>query len=148
MEIQSVILAQFDHPVEDRLPVPVAGEIVVGDEKPGDSLLGVLSDNALDIIRAAPSRLASLHVDDRAKGALEGTAATGVERRQDAVVTFDEMSRQIWGRLGLQVRKIIQVVVDRLGRTGVNVLQEGFESLLRLAREQRNAEIDRLLQIR
>jgi hypothetical protein len=36
--IRSLLLAQLDQAVEDRLPVPVAREVVVGDEEARDAL--------------------------------------------------------------------------------------------------------------
>ncbi len=48
-------LAQRDHPIEQRLPVTVAREIVVGDEEPLDALRDVLADDVLQIIRRADS---------------------------------------------------------------------------------------------
>ena len=36
--LELLALAQFDQPVEDRLPIAVAREIVVGDEEPRDAL--------------------------------------------------------------------------------------------------------------
>ena len=38
-DVQAVLFAQLDDPVEDRFPVLVAGEIVVGDEEAIDALL-------------------------------------------------------------------------------------------------------------
>ena len=44
-------------PVEDRLPVAVAGEIVVRDEEMADALSGVVAHAALDVIGRAVARL-------------------------------------------------------------------------------------------
>src|SRR4029077_126913 len=76
---EAVLLAQFDQAVEDRLPVAVAGEIVVGDEKAGDVLRGVGAHDRLDVVGGAIARLAPLDVDDGAEAALERAAAAGVE---------------------------------------------------------------------
>ena len=75
------LLAHLDQAVEDRLPVPVAGEIVVGDEEAVDALGQVDAHHPLDVVGVAPARLAPLHVDDRAEAALERAAAPGVEAR-------------------------------------------------------------------
>jgi hypothetical protein len=48
-------LAEVAHAVEDRFPVAVAREIVVGDEEAVDALLPVLDHDALDVVRIAPA---------------------------------------------------------------------------------------------
>ena len=148
-EVQAVaaLLAQLDHAVEDRLPIAVASEVVVGDEEARDALPRVLEDDALDVVGVAPARLAALDVDDGAERALERAAAPRVEGREHAVVALHEAPRQIGDRLPLQVRQGVHVVVDRLRRAGVDILQEGLELLLRLAGEKDDAEIDRLLEL-
>jgi len=50
-----VALADLDDPVEDRLPILVACEIVVGDEEPAHALGPVLLDEPFNIVRRAPS---------------------------------------------------------------------------------------------
>ena len=79
----SLILKPFsraaDEAVEDRLPVAVAGEIVVGDEKAGDALGGVGAHDRLDVVGGTVAGLAPLDVDDGAEAALERAAAAGVE---------------------------------------------------------------------
>ena len=74
-------LAQLDQPVEDRFPVAIAGEIVVGDEKPRDALCRIGADDRLDVVGAAVTRYAALHVDDGAEAALKRAAAAGIEAR-------------------------------------------------------------------
>ncbi len=81
-DVHLVAFAQLDDPVEDRLPVLVAGEIVVGDEEVPDAVRPVLADRALDVVRRAAARFPALHVDDGAERALIGTAAAGIEARQ------------------------------------------------------------------
>src|SRR5450756_1644952 len=68
-----------DQAVEDRLPVLVAGEIVVGDEEGAQPLRVIRPHDELDILRRAAARLAALHVDDGAERALVGATAAGVE---------------------------------------------------------------------
>ena len=77
--VHAVLLAQLDDAVEDRLPVLVAGEIVVGDEEAVDALREIGAHDALDVVGAAAARFAALHVDDGAERALERAAAAGVE---------------------------------------------------------------------
>jgi hypothetical protein len=36
-DVDAVLFAQPDQPIEDRLPIPVAGKVVVGNEKPRDA---------------------------------------------------------------------------------------------------------------
>ena len=72
-------LAQKDQPVEDRLPILVAGEIVVGDEEAVDALGEIGAHDRFDVVGAAVARFAALHVDDGAERALERAAAPGVE---------------------------------------------------------------------
>jgi hypothetical protein len=43
----------MDQPVEDRFPVLVAREIVVGDEELGDALRGVRPHDLLDVVGRA-----------------------------------------------------------------------------------------------
>ncbi len=74
-----VDLAQLGEPVVDRFPLPVAGEIVVGDEEAGDALGPVVAHDLLDVVGRPVARLATLHVDDGAERALERAAAAGIE---------------------------------------------------------------------
>ena len=83
-EVNLLDLAQMDQPVEDLLPVLVAGEVVVGDEKSEQPLPDVDPDDLLDVVGGAAARFAPLHVDDGAERALVGTAAAGVEARHRA----------------------------------------------------------------
>ena len=50
---QAFLLAQRDQAVEDRFPVLVAGEVVVGDEELVHALREVGADDALDVVGAA-----------------------------------------------------------------------------------------------
>ena len=94
-ERDPVLLAQLDQAVEDRLPFPVAREIVVGDEELVDALRPVEPHQMLDVVRRAVARLAALHVDDGAERALIGAAAAGVEAGAEA-----ERARDISLRAG------------------------------------------------
>ncbi len=47
------LLAQFDQPVEDRFPVAIAGEIVVGDEEVADAIGDVDAHEGFDVIGGA-----------------------------------------------------------------------------------------------
>ena len=78
-EIGAVALVDLDQPVEDLLPVLVAGEIVVGDEEAPEPVREVGAHDLLHVVGGAAARLSALHVDDGAEGALERAAAAGVE---------------------------------------------------------------------
>ena len=147
-DLHPIAFAQLDQPIEDRLPVPVAGEIVVGNEEARDALRGILAHDALDVVGVTPAGLAALHVDDGAERALERTAAARIERGKDAVVAPHQALRQVGDGLVLQVRQIVHVVIDRFLPAGLNVLQKRAEMLLGFAGEERDAEVDRLLQLR
>ena len=145
---KTLVLPQFDQPIEDRLPVAVAGEIVVGDEKARDALRGVGAHDRLDIVGGPIARLAPLDVDDGAEAALERAAASGVEAR---VVPGDfghHRARQHRDRRGGHVRHVVQVIVDRLGLARIDVLQELREPVFALPRVQDHAERLRLFQVR
>ena len=145
---KTLVLPQFDQPIEDRLPVAVAGEIVVGDEKAGDALRGVGAHDRLDVVRRAIARLASLNVDDGAEAALERAAAPGVEA---GVVPGDlchDGARQHRDRRGGHVRHVVQVIVDRLRLARIDVLQELRKPVFALPRVQDHPERLRLFQVR
>ena len=95
-------LAQRDHPVEQRFPVTVAREVVVGDEEPLDALRAVLADDVLQVIRRAEPALAALHVDDGAERALIRTPATEIDAGERARGSADMLARQDRRRLALQ----------------------------------------------
>ena len=112
------LLAHLDQPVEDRLPIAVAREIVVGDEEAEDALGEVGAHQALDIVGVAPARLAPLHIDDRAKAALERAAAPGIEGADRLAIAPHDVERQKRRHLLLQPGQIVHEVVDRLEPPG------------------------------
>ncbi len=121
---EALLLAQFDEAVENGLPVPVAGEIVVGDEKAGDALCGVGAHDRLDVVRGPITGLASLNVDDRAEAALERAAAPRVEAGVVSRHPGHDRARQDWNRRRGHVRHVVEVTVQRLCDAGVDVLDE------------------------
>ncbi len=147
VDLEPVHLAHLDDAVEDRLPVLVAGEVVVGDEVAAEPLLGAGADQHLDVVRRAVARLAPLHVDDRAEAARERAAASGVEARDVAEVAAHVAGGQRRQRLRLEAGKIRHEIVARpepsLLRGGEQVVQ----ATLRLAGEETDAERLRLAQI-
>ena len=70
-DLEAFLFAQLDQAIEDRLPVAVAREIVVGDEEARDVLFGIGAHDAFDIVGRAVARLAALHIDDGAEAALD-----------------------------------------------------------------------------
>src|SRR6185369_13780378 len=77
--LDALVLPELDQPVEELLPVLVAGHVVVGDEERRDATLVVVADDSLEVVGSAEAALAALHVDDGAERALEGAAAAEVE---------------------------------------------------------------------
>ena len=114
-DLEALLLAQFDQPIEDRLPVAVAGEIVVGDEEPRDPLRGIGAHDRFHVVGRAIARLAALHVDDGAERALERAAASGVEAGVVAGDPGHDLARQNGYRGGGHVGHVVEVIVDGLG---------------------------------
>src|SRR5229473_2772182 len=57
LDVQLVFFPQLDQPVENALPIHIAREVVVGDEKAVDALRQVAANDLLDIIDRSPPRL-------------------------------------------------------------------------------------------
>ncbi len=137
---------QLREPVEDRLPVAVAGKVVVGDEEARDAVGGILAHDLLDVVRRAEARLASLDVDDRAERALERAAAAGVEGRVVAGDALHDVRRQD-GRHGRHhVGQVGEIIIDGLRRAGRNVGDQRRHAALAFAGKEDDAETLRLLQ--
>ena len=130
-------LAQRDHPVEQRFPVTVAREIVVGDEEALDALRDVLADDPLQVIRRAEAALASLHVDDGAERALIRAAAAQIDAGQRAGRTAHMLARQDRRRFALQRRQIVHEIVERCQLSGPGIAEHRVEApFLGLAGEE------------
>ena len=140
-------LAQRDDPVENRLPVLVAGEIIVGDEEGMHALRHVGADDRLDVVGAAMPGFPALHVDDRAEGALEGAAAPGVETGDRAAGAANDPHGKQRRRRVLDARQVVHVIVERLELAGKGVVQHGVEASLGLAGEQADPERLRLAHV-
>ena len=142
------LVLEIDQPVEDRLPVAVAGEIVVGDEIVVDALGVIGAHDRLDVIGAPIARFAALDIDDRAEAALERAAAAGVEARMMADDPPHDFLRQ-YGDLGrLHAGHIVEVIVERLRLAGVDVAEEIGHPAFALARVQGHAQRLRFLHVR
>ena len=129
------LFAHLDQPVEDRLPIAVAGEIVVGDEKAKDALGQIGAHQPLDIVGVAPARFPALDIDDRAKAALKRAAAPGIEGADGLAIAAHDVDRQKRRHLLLQPRQIVHVIVDRLQPPGERIGEQPFEPALGLASE-------------
>ena len=55
--VHAVLFTQLDDAVENRLPILVTREIVVGDKKTIDALLVIRAQDALDVVRAPPAAI-------------------------------------------------------------------------------------------
>ena len=134
-----LLFAQVDQAVEDRLPVLVAREIVVGDEEAAGALRDIGAHDLLDIVGRAPPRLAPLHVDDGAERTLIGAAAPGVEAGDAAGGAYHLVGGQEWNRRAFDRRQIVHEIVERLEVVRESVAQHHFHAPLGLAGEQRAA---------
>ena len=148
LDLEALVLPQIDQAVENRLPVPVPGEIVVGDEIVVNALSGVGAHDGFDVIGGPIARLAALDIDDRAEAALEGAAAAGVEARVMADDPPYHFPRQDRHRSRLHAGHVTEVIVDRLRPAGGDVADELRHPTLDLAREQDHAQSLGLFQIR
>ena len=140
-DAEPVLLAQLDQAIENRLPIAVAREIVVGDEEPGDALRRIVAHDLLDVVGGAITRLAALHVDDGAEAALERAAAAGIKAGVMAGDAGDRPARQDRQRGGGHLRHVGEIVVERLGAAGRDVAQQAEHAAFALAGEQDDAEL-------
>src|SRR5215469_17307970 len=149
IELEPFLLAKRDEAIHDRLPILVAGEIVVGDEEAVDALGDIRPDDRLDILGRAPARLPPLNVDDRAEGALIRAAAPGIEAGNGAGSAPDAHGGQHRHRHALERRQVVHEIVERLqlplDRIAQHLLQP---ALLRLAGEEEDAHLLRAAHIR
>src|SRR3954454_3351134 len=93
IEALSLNLAHFDQAVEDRFPVLIARQVVVGDEEIVHALSDIRAHDIFDVVSVAAARFASLHIDDSAEPAQERTAAAGVEAGAHAGRTAYDIER-------------------------------------------------------
>ncbi len=140
LQTEPFALAHLDEAVENRLPVPVAREIIVGNEEAEHALSEVGAHQPFDIIGVAPARLATLHIDDRAKAALERAAAPGVEGADRLAIAPHDVERQKRRHLLLQPGQIVHVVVDRREPAGQRIGEDSGEPPFGFAGKQADAE--------
>ena len=141
-DLRLVALAHRNDAVEDRFPILVAREIVVGEQEVADTVLPVLVDGFFDIVGRAAARLAPLHVDDGAERALIRAAAPGVETRQMLHGPAQIVGRQDGNRARLDRRQIVEVVVDRLQRSVRGIAQDRVDPPLEFTGEQADADVE------
>ena len=146
-DANALLHAQLDDAVEDRFPISVAGEVVVGNEEAVNAFRPVLADNEFDVVRRAPPRFPSLHVDDGTERALVRTAAPGIECRVFTCRALDVRTQQEGHRRRLDRGKVVEIIVDGLQRHFRRVAQQRIQPLLRLAREQADPQVESLLKI-
>ena len=147
--LDALVLLELDQPVEEVLPMLVAGHVVVGDEERRDALPVVLADDRFEVVGAAEAALAALHVDDGAERALERAAAAEIEARLAALVAGQRGRRQAGRRRALDARQIVHVVVERLQRAVPGIEQDRVEpAFLGLAGEDRDAHVHGRLDLR
>ena len=129
------------------LPVAVAGEIVVGNEKPRDALRRIGAHDRLDVVGGAVTRFAALDIDDGAEAALERAAPAGVEAGICVGTSVTSVAREDRRHRARRFGHVVDIVVDRLGRAGCDLAQHIAHAAFGLAGEQMNAEIQRFLHI-
>ena len=141
-DVHALADPHLDHAVEQRLPILVAREIVVGDEEALDAFGVIRPHDVFQIVGRADAALAALHVDDGAERALVRAAAAEIDARQRAGGALDVLARQERRRLAGQGRQIVHVIVERLERAVEGIAQHIVEpAILGFAGEERNPEL-------
>src|SRR6516225_1748157 len=141
-EGNAIPFSQLDQTIEDRLPVLVAREVIVGDEEPINALGPVETYQPFDVVRAAIARFAALDIDDRAERALVRAAAAGIEARIVADRPHHVGPWQERRRRAVYSREIVQEIVDRRQPARGCISQYGVQAaLLRLAGEDGNPHV-------
>ena len=67
--------------INDGFPVLIPGKVVVSNKKPTDALFEIRSYEGFNVVCRSPTGFPALHIDDRAKAALIGTAASCIKTR-------------------------------------------------------------------
>src|SRR5262249_24398738 len=89
--IEAVHLTQLDDAIVDRLPVPIAGKVVIGDEEAVDTLSPIEAYDLLDAVRGSMAGIASMHIDDGTERALIRAATSGIKTRHVADGALHEL---------------------------------------------------------
>jgi hypothetical protein len=138
---------EFDQAIEDRLPLLVAGKIIVGDEELVNAVRPVKPHEMLHVIRRAVARLAALHVDDCAERALVRAASARVETRAEAERPCHIPFREERHGRPLQTRQVLHEVVHRCEPTLGRIAQHHVEPALGLTREHGDAHVPTSVEI-
>ena len=148
-QFDALVLLELDQPVEELLPVLVAGHVVVGDEERGDALPVVVAHDGFEIVGGAEAALAALDIDDGAERALERAAAAKIEARDAPFVARERRRRKAGRRCSFHARQVIHVVVKWLQRAVPGVAQHLVEAaFLGFAREHRDTHVHGGLDLR
>ena len=146
-DLQALVLAQFDQPVEEGLPISISGKVVVGDKEPSDVLSQILADYLLQIVRRPESAFASLDIDDRAERALIRAATSEVDGRDRPGVAPHMFLRTQRYRLIGQIGQVRHMIVERLQFALPSVDQDFIEArILGFAGEQADPQVLRFTQ--
>ena len=109
-DLHALDFAELRQTIEDRFPVLIPSEIVVGHKEPVDALGGIRANDGLDLIGCAGAGFAALDVDDGAEAALKRTTSAGIERRIGAYnavgVFFGRSGIGAPSRVGKSARKL------------------------------------------
>ena len=133
--------------IENFLPMTITREIIISDEESDHALFEMRAQQPLDVGSGPVARLAPLHVDDRAEAALERTAASGIEGPDRRRVALQPLRRQVRHGGALQPRQIGEEIVDRPQPVREGILQQRVDTALSLTGEERDAQVERLLQV-
>src|SRR5208282_2672970 len=147
VDLQVVAALQLDDAIENRLPVLVAREVVIGDEEAFHALRRVRPNQPLDIVGAAMARLAPLYVDDRAEAATEGASPARVEASERTGVSLYVPCGKERQRLALHCGQVGHEVVKRLESVLERGGQQVVEAIFGLAREQGDPARHRVLHL-
>src|SRR6516165_9489510 len=126
-DVELVDLPQPDQPIEDRFPLLVASEIVVGDEEAAQTLRVVNAHEFFNVIGRAATRFPALHVDDGAKRALVRAAATGIEAGGAADRAPYAVGSQQRDRRAPERRQVGHEIVERLQAASCGIAEHLIE---------------------
>jgi hypothetical protein len=145
--VQAVSPAPLNDSIEDGLPILVAGEVVVGDEKAIDPLRPVGAQDAFDVVGAAPAGLASLHVDDGAERALERAAASGIEAGHALYGPAHPAAGEQRHDGARERRQVVDEIVGRPQAVRGGVAQDLVHAAFGFPGKQRDPHVEGLLQV-
>jgi hypothetical protein len=140
VDLEALDSLQLDDPVQDRFPILVAREVIVGNEIAFDPLRLIGANQPFDIVGAAEAGLAPLHINDGAEAAVKGASPPGVEAAQHPGITPYVALWQKRERPALQMRQIAHEIVAWRQAPIVGRAQDFIEPALGFAGEKRYAD--------